>query len=189
MLLLRRGLEAQGELGVSTVLLQNSATGSPGLGPQSWWEHVGSPWQTQPSNIPPPSWLQGGQCAGQGWASPSLLSASHPLIPLLSSAVQTTTPPFLQHSAQPPLPQASFVSAARFTLMPQLAVFLVYRKASAPQRQTARGFVFYFPLIPASKHTPLDLLSCRLETSQANPITLGSLLTIRMISSSGIKKP
>ena len=93
MLLLRRGLEAQGELGMSTVLLQNSATGSRGLGPQSWWEHVGSPRQTQPSNIPPPSWLQGGQCAGQGWASPSLLSASHPLIPLLSSAVQTTIPP------------------------------------------------------------------------------------------------
>lgn len=93
-----------------------------------------------------------------------------------------SNPPVLQHSA-------SFVSAARFTLMLQLAVFLVYRKASAPQRQTARGFAFYFPLIPASKHTPLDLLSCRLETSQANPITLGSLLAVRMISSSGIKKP
>lgn len=100
-----------------------------------------------------------------------------------------SNPTVLPHSAQPPLPQASFVSAARFTLMPQLAVFLVYRKASAPQRQTARGFVFYFPLIPASKRTPLDLLSCRLETSQANPITLGSLLAVRMISSSGIKKP
>ena len=182
MLLLRRGLEAQGELGMSTVLLQNSATGSRGLGPQSWWADTA---QQHTTTI-----LAAGRpvCrAGLGFTLAALcLTPPHPP-PIFSCS--NHHPPFLQHSAQPPLPQASFVSAARFTLMPQLAVFLVYRKASAPQRQTARGFVFYFPLIPASKHTPLDLLSCRLETSQANPITLGSLLTVRMISSSGIKKP
>ena len=44
MLLLRRGLEAQGELGGEHgAPPELRATGSPGSGPQSWWEHVGSP--------------------------------------------------------------------------------------------------------------------------------------------------
>lgn len=48
---------------------------------------------------------------------------------------------------------------------------------------------FIFLLIPASNALHWISLSCRLETSQANPITLGSLLAVRVISSSGIKKP
>lgn len=68
------------------------------------------------------------------------LTSPHPP-PIFSCS----NPTVLQHSTQPPLPQASFVSAARFTLMPQLAVFLVYRKALCSTEANSQGLcVFIF---------------------------------------------
>lgn len=105
------------------------------------------------------------------------------LIPLFSCS--NPRPSTFNLSPPLPRPHTSFVSAARFHLDAAAGCVLVSRKASALTEANSQGLCVYFLSSPPPNALHRSPFLC-LETSQANPITLGSL-HVWMISSSGIK--